>query len=326
MIARNFRDKLLAKMIGRNLYRTLSCRNVGHSSDVKRLAHVSYSAAWFATTRKSKRHVPSSVSTEKANPSKFVEDEDREFQDMTAIPAGIDLYATFIAPNRPASLNFRVDCKSTLLHNIESWYLFAANVPHGATEEDIRRAIAYKANPDEVFLLVNNAMKSVRPRFIKVASRRSAILHFKTREERDKLVTPETKLFGVLCKSSGEPKDTERLMFLEPADHKRSLIITDIPEGTKVSDFKRSLPEHLAGSGLELSNISTDISDDARIGNHYLVLTFPSVCESFAAVWHLQKTKSLNAAYSNFRSVWKPPTEGREGYYDEMPCLTSYDP
>jgi hypothetical protein len=254
-------------------------------------------------------------------------DEDREFSDMTAVPAGIELYAKLTNGGKPVSVSFRADCE--LVDDklrFSGSYVFASNVPHGATDRDVSRALSYAAIPAHVYFLESHATKANRSRFIKVASKRNAIFQFANQDERDRVATTETKLFGVLCKSSGKPVDSERLMFLEPADSKTNLIITDVAPEMTVEDFQRRLPEFLDGSGLEVSSVTSEADNTEAIGSRYIVLKFPSFMETFAAVRHLQSNNSLKAALSNFRSCWQDGKDGQPGYAIDMPHATSYDP
>jgi hypothetical protein len=248
-----------------------------------------------------------------------------DLSDLTAVPSGMTPYSQLIHEGRLHS--FTINVRPTQPPpNMDGFYVFASNIPHGSTTYDITGAIERLAKPSDVWLFENNSQKSDKARSVKLSSRKNAILRLASRQEYDNLTRPEARLFGVLCKSSGKPNDGERTMFLEPAETKRALIVTDINADWTISQLTTSLHTKLEEDGIHLDALEFTESADSVIGKRYAVLQFPCFPSCFTALKCIESAKCFKAAFTNFRSGWITPQDGGQPYFGETLYLSIYDP
>ena len=252
-------------------------------------------------------------------------DDDPELSDLTAIPAGIDLYSKLISATRIGSLAFELELDPLSVPVLLGFNVFALNVPNGSTADDIRGAIQSVGRPDDIYVFSNNSVPSRVSRSIKLSSRTNAVLRFNSDEAFSRCTTDEARLFGVLCKSSGSPPDCERTMFLEPATYRKSLIITDIAPTKATEEFMEEFCSEISRSGLRV--LSLNRSSDNRselVGSHYLVVKFPCFPSAFTALKYLKANTSYNVAFSNMRCRHNEDTETGEGTLVEIPMISPY--
>jgi hypothetical protein len=240
---------------------------------------------------------------------------------MTGIPAGIDVYSSLVFQPRGTPIGFTAVIRPSTTTESNGFPVIAVNVPHGATEHDLRNAIRTCGSPSRVMIFDNFVPKSTNKRSIKLGSKRYAILEFASEAEFNRATTMEAKLFGVLCKSSGTPADNPRTMFLEPAVTRRSLLITDIKPEVTLETFRNDLKEFLEASGLSVTSLTCSSDDYVKLSDRYVVVDLGSFRSSLQALLYSQASKAnFKVALGNFRSVWK------EGRFEELSLLSSYDP
>ena len=289
----------------------------GVDNTAVRLVSATVNARWFGAKR------GSTVKKAKVAASKYLVQDDPELSDMTAIPAGLDLYSTLMYSPKLAPLRFQVSLHPDSQFKLDGLYVIAVNVPHGATEQDITSAISSVGTPSEVTFIASDVPKATTKRAVKVASKKSALLRFESEDVFKKLTTTESKLFGILCKSSGSPPDTTRSMFFESADSRKSLILTNIGRDNTVEQFRKTLQANLEGAGMSLSPESASLDLSGIVEDRYAIVDFPSFPSAFRALKHLQSVQSpFNVSFSTFRSQWS----ASENRFVQFPILSTYDP
>jgi hypothetical protein len=244
--------------------------------------------------------------------------------DMTTIPAGMELYNSLVFQPKRAPIHFEVTLDQPNPTKLGGFHVIAMNVPHGATEENVRNALQTCGRPSEVMFFESFVPKSSTKRSVRLDSRRYAILRFESQEEFEKVTRIEAKLFGVLCKSSGSPPDSPRTMFMESAETRHSLLVTNMKPETTVEELKHDLVTSMKAADFDVNSWSASIDGNEEVADRYAILKLGSFPAAFKILQYIQASKApnFNLALSTFRSIWKEA----EGKFVEVPILSSYDP
>ena len=167
--------------------------------------------------------------------------------DQSTIPSGTEPF--FPVSGKPNLLG-SVRVQGACLQPDPGYYVFAYNLPSGATEKHVCEALCNVGVPDRVTIHNSETLPNA------VDSRNIAILRFACISEYEKAVRLENKLFGILCKSS-LLKTPSRTMYLEPADRKVFLI----------------------SNGVDFDHIKTSLENESIYGPESSVLIDVPNCE-----------------------------------------------
>lgn len=253
------------------------------------------------------------------------DDSEVELSDMSAIPAGIDLYSKMIFPQRtvPARLTVNIDATSVPAYG--GHYVFAVNVPSGASESDLRSAVAVAGKPSGLFIFRNISLKAKSTRSIKLLSNTNAILSFDSEDAFKRCTTTEAKLFGVLCKASGNTSDPERMMFLEPAEYHQSLLFNELGSESTVESFQQGITQAIQDTGMRVQEITSGGQCDSPLQNRFMIVKFPCFFSAWTVFNHLRTKSAYSVAFNNSRAGWIIDRETGQGSFMDAPRLTVHD-
>ncbi len=240
--------------------------------------------------------------------------------DQSVIPAGVDLSAYFRDKSgkdltRFRSLRLQGEV-SDLVFPDSSHYVYAYNLPFHVNEDVIRNALAGSiGTPDAISIYdMRGTLAPKHPILPKnlnefhLASPMNALLHFPKAEAYNKACLIENKLFGVLCKYSvtkSKQSEKSRMMFLEPADGKRTLLFSGFPRNTSLETFKNLLEGRLRkmGIGGNLSMPPESMKSDVCIAGTIVSLILPSFNMALHAFKAFREDRLLPSVLPSFVCV-----------------------
>ena len=294
------------------------------SRSVFRIERVSTRAFPYAPSREFAKRTKNASGTIKRL-KREKDDSEVELSDMSALPAGIDLYSKMIYPQRtvPARLTVKID--PSTVPGYSGHHVFAVNVPSGASESDLTRAVAMAGKPRDVFIFRNISSKAKSARSIKLLSNTNAILSFDSEDSFNRCTTTEAKLFGVLCKASSNPSDPERMMFLEPAEYHQSLLFNELGSKSTVESFQQGIHQAIEETGMRIQDITSSGHSDTSLQNRFMIVKFPCFFSAWTAFNHLRTKSSYSVGFNNSRTGWIVDRDTGEGSFMDAPRLTVHD-
>jgi hypothetical protein len=240
-----------------------------------------------------------------------------------SLPAGISMEAYMRDPKRTReSATVRGVVKSELTaKNTNELYVYILNLPLRVSEQSIRDALVNVGSPSEIFIYDTRGIPVVSTDGVKrpmgkkreteeqfrLSSPVNAVVRFNSIAEYERAIKLENKLFGILCKSTDLVIDGNRTMFIEPAERKRNIIISNIPKTIKIDELKHQVESTIARSNTLVDPIVS--IEESSLDGERVCIEFPTFESAYKFLKSCRTGSGfLNAgevvSFTPFRTAW----------------------